>query len=110
MHTALWRDGALAAVIDWEDAALGDPISDLAATRQELLWKHGEQAMEDFTRLYLDAAGADATDLPWWELHVSTAAAVHMDRWGLDPDYLAHMHRLTRRFMDRAAEAVAQRL
>ena len=26
----LWKDGRLAAVIDWEDACLGDPLVDLA--------------------------------------------------------------------------------
>src|SRR5262249_7766747 len=31
----LWRDGALVGVIDWEDAALGDPLADLANSRLE---------------------------------------------------------------------------
>jgi len=34
----LWKQGRLAAVIDWEDAALGDPLADLANARLELLW------------------------------------------------------------------------
>ena len=29
----LWRDGSIAAVLDWEDAALGDPLSDVACCR-----------------------------------------------------------------------------
>jgi aminoglycoside phosphotransferase (APT) family kinase protein len=27
---ALWRDGALVAILDWEDAAIGDPLADVA--------------------------------------------------------------------------------
>src|SRR5690606_1157569 len=34
----LWRDGRIAAVLDWEDAAVGDPLSDLAAARLERLY------------------------------------------------------------------------
>lgn len=34
----LWNAGSLVAVIDWEDAALGDPLADLANTRLETLW------------------------------------------------------------------------
>jgi aminoglycoside phosphotransferase (APT) family kinase protein len=33
----LWRDGRIVAVIDWEDAQVGDPLADLANTRLELL-------------------------------------------------------------------------
>src|SRR5260370_25261061 len=33
----LWRDGQLVAVIDWEDAALGDPRADVAHSRLEIL-------------------------------------------------------------------------
>ena len=29
----LWRDGRLVAVIDWEDAAVGDPLADVATTK-----------------------------------------------------------------------------
>lgn len=33
----LWRDGQLVAVIDWEDAAIGDPLADLANSRYAFL-------------------------------------------------------------------------
>ena len=45
----LWRDGKLVAVIDWEDAALGDPLADLARSRLEVLWAYGGDAMHAFT-------------------------------------------------------------
>ena len=46
----LWRDGRLVAVIDWEDAALGDPMCDVACARVELLCAHGQPAMDRFTK------------------------------------------------------------
>jgi aminoglycoside phosphotransferase (APT) family kinase protein len=39
-------------VIDWEDAAIGCPLADLANARLELLWAAGGEAMEEFTRRY----------------------------------------------------------
>ena len=45
----LWQDGRLVAVIDWEDASLGDPLADLATARVELLCRYGDDAMERFT-------------------------------------------------------------
>ncbi|MEI0738609.1 phosphotransferase [Paenibacillus sp. JTLBN-2024] len=62
----IWKDGSIAAVIDWEDAALGDPLFDLANARLELLWASGIRAMEKFTERYqtrnphLDYAGLPA--------------------------------------------------
>lgn len=33
----LWNDGQLVAIIDWEDAEIGDPLADIANSRLELL-------------------------------------------------------------------------
>jgi thiamine kinase-like enzyme len=41
----LWKNGRLTAVIDWEDAALGDPVADFANSRLEILWAYGRKAM-----------------------------------------------------------------
>lgn len=45
----MWRDGQLAAVIDWEDAQLGDPLADVANARLEILWAFGIEAMLRFS-------------------------------------------------------------
>src|SRR5687767_2566978 len=49
----MWRQRSLVAVIDWEDACLGDPLADLATARVELLCRYGAEAMERFTTRYL---------------------------------------------------------
>lgn len=64
----LWRDGHLAAVIDWEDVARGDPLGDLANARLELLFFFGPDALHLFTNRYLAQALLDTTDLPYWDL------------------------------------------
>ena len=81
----LWRDGRLVAVIDWEDAAIGDPLADVANARLELLWALGYEAMDEFTRRYGSVvSGIDFTDLPYWDLWADLRLVGHMAEWGLD--------------------------
>lgn len=64
----LWQDGRLTAVIDWEDAMVGDPLIDFAQTRSELVWMMGWPVMENFSRHYLALTHIDTTYLPYWDL------------------------------------------
>lgn len=64
----LWRDGKLAAVIDWEDAGLGDPLVDLSISRLDLAWIFGTEAMDSFTEQYRSRMPIDYTDLAYWDL------------------------------------------
>jgi aminoglycoside phosphotransferase (APT) family kinase protein len=77
----LWRDGCLAAVIDWEDAALGDPLADLAISRLDILLLFGRQAMNDFTHHYQALTAVDGANLPYWDLHAALRAAPHLAAW-----------------------------
>ena len=45
----LWKVGRLVGVIDWEDAAVGDPLADVANSRLEILWAFGIEAMQAIT-------------------------------------------------------------
>ena len=80
----LWRDGQLVAVIDWEDAALGDPLSDVANTRREILWEFGIDAMQHFTHQYQSMTSIDFTNLPYWDLCASLRSASQIAAWDLD--------------------------
>ncbi len=64
----LWRNGQLAAIIDWEDACLGDPLIDLAIARLDLLWIINLEAMNTFTGHYCALTGVNTTALPYWDL------------------------------------------
>jgi aminoglycoside phosphotransferase (APT) family kinase protein len=81
----LWKDGRLVAVVDWEDAAIGDPLADVANARLELLWALGSDAMGEFTRRYESIATAvDFTDLPYWDLWADLRLAGRTGEWDLD--------------------------
>jgi aminoglycoside phosphotransferase (APT) family kinase protein len=106
----LWRDGRLVAVIDWEDAAVGDPLADVANARLELLWALGIEAMDDFTRRYRAlAGGTDFTDLPYWDLRADLRLAGRVAEWGLDDVTVERMRVRHETFVAQALEALAAR-
>lgn len=80
----LWRAGQLAAVIDWEDAALGDPLADLANARLETLFFWGPRAMHELTWHYQVGSGLNCASLPCWDLWAALRPAGRMAGWGLD--------------------------
>lgn len=77
----LWRDGQLVAVVDWEDAGLGDPLSDLSISRLDSLMLFGVDAMNAFTQHYIAQTAIDLTQLPYWDLLTAARAAPNTDEW-----------------------------
>jgi aminoglycoside/choline kinase family phosphotransferase len=99
----LWRDGRLVGVIDWEDAAIGDPLADVANARLELLWAFGADTDEDFTRRYAAAMPAvDLTDLPCWDLEADRRLTGRIGEWGLDEATQKAMHAQRETFVAKA--------
>jgi aminoglycoside phosphotransferase (APT) family kinase protein len=113
LHGDFWpgnvlsRDGGLVAVIDWEDAAIGDPLADLATTRLELLWTFDREASERFTELYLAMTTVDAANLAHWDLRNALLVDGELSAWGLDAADLHSMRAKLRQFIGRARAALA---
>ncbi len=80
----VWKDTQLAAVIDWEDAALGDPLADVANGRREILWAFGIDAMRSFTHQYQALTTIDFTHLPYWDLCAALRTASQIAEWATD--------------------------
>lgn len=91
----LWQNGRISAVLDWEDAAVGDPLSDVAACRVELRYLLGEAVMNEFTQAYIQHLPAGTTlntnRLFLWQIYVAAAAQKYMGLWGLEESREAHM-------------------
>lgn len=87
----LWRNGSIASILDWEDAALGDPLSDVAACRLELRYKFGTEGMDTFTKAYAKHRDLDQDRLALWQIYVAAAAQRFMGEWGLDSKLESHM-------------------
>ena len=106
----LWNDGRLVAVIDWEDAALGDPLADVANARLEILWASGIEAMEEFTRRYAaPMTTVDFADLPYWDLWADLRLTGHMAAWGVGEATENAMRTGHDVFVAQALEALAAR-
>lgn len=78
----LWRDGRLVAVIDWEDAKVGDPLSDFAISRFDMTLYFGSDALHQFTRQYQSTMHKlDYSYLPYWDLCAALRAAPNVAAW-----------------------------
>lgn len=77
----IWQGGEIAAVIDWENAKIGDPAEDLANARMEINWAFGTEAMDTFTREYRSMSNADLSMLPWWDLMAALRPAGRLGDW-----------------------------
>lgn len=81
----LWRNEQLVAIIDWEDAGLGEPLRDLAIARLDLLWIYGRTAMEAFTSAYRALQPIHYLNLPVWDLFAALRLArlvgTDLDGW-----------------------------
>ncbi len=105
----LWQGDQLAAVLDWEDASLGDPLVELAKARLELLWTAGAQTMRDFTACYQRLTGIDLATLPLWDLWVSLKPALRFSLWAADAQYEQHMRTQHAWFIQQAFDQINTR-
>jgi prepilin-type processing-associated H-X9-DG protein len=104
----LWQDGHLAAVIDWEDARVGDPLSDLGNTRLEFFWAFGPDAMRDFTNHYTSQTALDLTNLPYWDLCAALRPCGKLSDWGLDEPTERRMRALHSLFVSSAIDGMCE--
>jgi aminoglycoside phosphotransferase (APT) family kinase protein len=80
----LWRHHRIVALIDWEEAGTGDPLTDVATTRLDLLWAFGPPAMTAFTDHYLAVTAGDGTGLALWDLVAGLRPAGAFSSWVAD--------------------------
>jgi len=77
----LWNDSELAAVLDWEGAERGDPLSDVALSRLDICWAFGEAAMHTFTEQYRAQTELDWRNLARWDLCIALRPMSKLARW-----------------------------
>lgn len=98
----LWSEGQLVGVVDWEDARVGDPLSDLSNARMEIAIARGRRTMEAFTAHYLSLTDIDVSALAWWDLRAALRPCGKMADWGLSKREQARFRRRHGRFVKRA--------
>ncbi len=106
----LWKAGRLVAIIDWEDAQVGDPLADLANARLEIAWMLGLEAMREFTELYHAQTPFDLSDLPYRDLIAALKPAFKISEWAANAQQANAMRKGHALFAQQALEALnAQR-
>ncbi len=103
----LCKDGRIVAVIDWEDAKLGDPLVDLANSRLEILWAFGRDAMHSFTQHYQAMLPIDFSNLAYWDLCAALRPASKLAGWGLDAHTEQAMRQAHKWFINQAFAALS---
>ncbi|WP_193726859.1 phosphotransferase family protein [Paenibacillus guangzhouensis] len=102
----MWKDGQLVAMIDWEDAAFGDPLSDLANGRLEMLFYYGVEAMEQFTNQYVALMPRlDLSHLAFWDIYAAVRLAGFAE-WGLDVQIVDRMRERHNGFVQQAVSLI----
>ncbi len=87
----IWNGGEIAAILDWEDAAIGDPLSDVACAVLELRYLYPESVVDNFLATYSRDTPIDVERLALWQVYVAAAAQFYMGNWGLGAKREAHM-------------------
>ena len=102
----IWSEGRIAAILDWEDAAVGDPLSDVACAALELRYIHGTEGKELFESAYAKHRKIDPQRLALWLAYVSSAALKYMGDWGLESGREKHMRQTAHATLREAAAAL----
>lgn len=81
----VWRDEAVVGILDWEDAAIGDPLSDVACACLELSYLYGGWGPRCFLEAYRECQPVDPKRFALWQAYVAAAGNRSMANWGLEP-------------------------
>ena len=80
----LWLEGEISAVLDWEEAAYGDPVIDAAYARMNMFLMGSPEAAEEFLQVYKAESGRKADNLGLWELAAAVRPMVDPVDWQID--------------------------
>lgn len=77
----LWDKGVISAVVDWEEAAQGDPGIDVAYCRMDMILCGMSEAADAFLETYENEMGKSVANLGFWELAAAVRPMFNPDDW-----------------------------
>ena len=89
----LWEGNEISAVLDWEEAACGDPGIDVAYARMNILLMGLPEAAVEFLRVYQAETGRAVENLGFWEMAAAVRPMDDPAAWELDQAYRAEILR-----------------
>jgi aminoglycoside phosphotransferase (APT) family kinase protein len=99
----LWHENRISAVVDWEEAAYGDPAVDLAYCLMELALEGMDEAADECLRVYQAASGQKVANLGLWQLAAAARPMTDPEGWFTRPQMEARFRRFIAQAMQRAA-------
>ena len=72
-------------MLDWEEAAYGDPAIDVAYARMNMFLMNLPEAADEFLRVYESETGGKIENLGFWELAASVRPMIDPIDWKVDP-------------------------
>jgi len=79
----LWNGQDLAAVVDWDWAALGDPLMDVSYAAMDLRFQGWDAGADEFVRVYGLESGRDMAGLSRWDIHYLARAFPYVEQWSV---------------------------
>ena len=79
----LWHENKISAVLDWEEAAYGDPAVDVGYARMNMVLMGAPDAADEFLRVYESEMGRKIKNLGFWELAASVRPMTDPVDWNV---------------------------
>ena len=80
----LWHENEISAVIDWEEAAYGDPAVDIGYALMNMTLMGLPEAADKFLQVYESEIGAPVKNLGFWELAAAVRPMINAQDWRID--------------------------
>ena len=77
----LWDQGVISAVVDWEEAAHGDPGIDVAYCRMDMILSGMSEAADRFLVTYEEETNKPVANLGFWELAAAVRPMLTPEGW-----------------------------
>jgi aminoglycoside phosphotransferase (APT) family kinase protein len=81
----LWHENEISAVIDWEEAAYGDPACDVAYAMMNITLMGFPEAADEFLKVYKSELGREIRNLEFWKLAASVRPMTDAEDWKVNP-------------------------
>jgi aminoglycoside phosphotransferase (APT) family kinase protein len=79
----LWDKNEISAVLDWEEAAYGDPAVDVAYARMNIVLMGATEVADEFLQVYESELGRRVMNLGFWELAASVRPMTDPVDWNV---------------------------
>ena len=80
----LWNNENISGILDWEYAAIGDPLADLAVTCLDARYSSGEIGMNSFKQKYLGNEKINEYRFNLWLIYIAASTLHYINNWNLD--------------------------